>query len=165
MEPTLSDRDGTPPCERVLVSIAASRPVSWFYVNVAPMLDRALLRLTGGRLTTVGRHRVGYLRVIGAKSGIRRVTPLVYTLDGDRVILVASRGGDSRHPAWYRNLVANPRVTFSIDGKERAYRARELGGQERQEAWRRAVRRYPGYAIYQRRAGRRTIPLFLLDPA
>ena len=138
--------------------------MSWFYVNVAPSLDRALLRLTGGRLTTGGRHRVGFLRVKGARSGIERVTPLVYTLDGARIVLVASRGGDSKHPAWYRNLVANPEVRFSIDGDERAYRARELEGEERERAWRLAVRRYGGYAVYQRRAGARQIPVMALEP-
>src|ERR1044072_7398117 len=78
--------------DRVLVPVAASRPASWFYVNVAPMLDRALLRLTRGRLSTVGRHRVGDLRVTGAKTGLERLTPLLYTPDGERIILVASRG-------------------------------------------------------------------------
>lgn len=150
--------------DRVLAPIAASRPVSWFYVNVAPSLDRGLLRLTGGRWTTGGRHRVGFLSVRGAKSGLERVTPLLYTLDGERVVVVASRGGDVKHPAWYRNVIANPDVRFSIDGVDRSYCARELAGEERERTWELAVRRYPGYAIYQRRAGARRIPVLVLDP-
>jgi deazaflavin-dependent oxidoreductase (nitroreductase family) len=150
--------------DRVLAPIAASRPASWFYVNVAPSLDRALLRLTNGRWTTGGRHRVGFLHVRGAKSGIERTTPLLYTLDGERVILIASRGGDVKHPAWYRNVIANPDVRFSIEGTERRYRAGELEGGERERAWELAVRRYGGYAVYQRRAGARRIPVLALEP-
>jgi deazaflavin-dependent oxidoreductase (nitroreductase family) len=160
----MSGEGSNPRIDRILTPIASSRPVSWFYVNVAPAIDRALLRLTGGRLTTGGRRRVGFLRVKGSKTGLERVTPLVYTLDGEKIVLVASRGGDSRHPSWYRNLVANPEVSFSIDGNERTYRARELEGPQRERAWQLAVRRYGGYAVYQRRAGERRIPVMLLEP-
>ncbi len=160
----MSEEGSSSLVDRIITPIASSKPASWFYVNVAPSLDRALLRLTGGRLTSGGRHRVGFLRVTGARSGIERVTPLVYTLDGEKVVLVASRGGDTKHPAWYRNLVANPGVRFSIDGDEHAYWARELEGQERERAWELAVRRYGGYAVYQRRAGGRRIPVMLLEP-
>src|SRR5919204_4605806 len=117
--------------ERIAIPLVASRPGSWFYVNVAPYLDRALLLLTDGRWTTAGRGRVGFLKVRGAKSGIERVTPLVWTSHGDNVLLVASRGGDVKHPAWYRNVVANPDVAFSADGVERRYRARTATAAER----------------------------------
>jgi deazaflavin-dependent oxidoreductase (nitroreductase family) len=160
----MREKGSNPRVDRILTGIAASRPVSWFYVNVAPTLDRALLRLAGGRLTTGGRHRVGYLRVRGAKTRMERVTPLMYTFDGEKIVLVASRGGDTRHPSWYRNLIANPEVRFSIDGDERAYRAREMEGPERERAWQLAVRRYGGYATYQRRAGGRRIPVMVLEP-
>lgn len=160
----MSGEGSNPIVDRVVARVASTRPVAWFYVNIAPPLDRALLRLTGGRITTGGRHRVGFLRVKGAKSGLERVTPLVYTLDGERIILVASRGGDVKHPAWFRNLIANPVVRFSIDGDECAYRCRELDGQERERAWELAVKRYGGYAVYQRRAGERRIPVLVLEP-
>ena len=111
--------------ERVAIPLIASRAGSWFYVNLAPHMDRALLRRTGGRWTTAGRGRVGFLKVRGARTGVERVTPLVWTADGDNVLLVASRGGDVKHPAWYRNVVANPEVRFSADGVERSYRARD----------------------------------------
>jgi deazaflavin-dependent oxidoreductase (nitroreductase family) len=150
--------------ERVAVPLVASRPGSWFYVNVAPYLDRALLRLTDGRWTTAGRGRVGFLKVRGARSGAERVTPLVWTADGEDVLLVASRGGDVKHPAWYRNVVANPAVRFSKDGDERAYRARTATTDERPRMWELVNRRYPGYAVYQRRAGTREIPIVVLEP-
>lgn len=150
--------------ERAAIPLISSRPGSWFYIHVAPHLDRGLLRLTGGRLTTAGRGRVGFLKVRGARSGVERITPLVWTADGEDVLLVASRGGDTRHPAWYRNLVANPDVRFSIDGVERGYLARTAAGAERPRLWQLANRRYPGYAVYQRRAGAREIPIVVLEP-
>jgi deazaflavin-dependent oxidoreductase (nitroreductase family) len=151
--------------ERVAVPLVASRPGSWFYVNVAPHLDRGLLRLTGGRWTTAGRGRVGFLKVRGARTGAERVTPLVWTADGDSVLLVASRGGDVKHPAWYRNVVANPGVRFSKDGDERSYRARTATADERSRMWKLCTHRYPGYDVYQRRAGSREIPIVVLEPA
>jgi deazaflavin-dependent oxidoreductase (nitroreductase family) len=150
--------------ERIAVPLVSSRPGSWFYVNVAPHLDRGLLRLTNGRWTTAGRRRVGFLKVRGARTGRERVTPLVWTVDGDKVLLVASRGGDIKHPAWYRNVVANPDVRFSADGVERSYRARDATADERPRMWELVNRRYPGYAVYQRRAGAREIPIVVLEP-
>jgi len=150
--------------ERLAEKFAASRPGGWFYVNAAPVIDRRLIKLTGGRFTTGGRHRVGMLRVRGAKSGQLRETPLVFARDGDNVIVVASRGGDVKHPAWYRNVVANPDVTFAIKGTEREYRAHTAEGAERERAWFIANERYAGYAVYQKRAGDRVIPVVVLEP-
>jgi deazaflavin-dependent oxidoreductase (nitroreductase family) len=150
--------------ERAAIPLISSRPGSWFYVYVAPHLDRALLKVTGGRFTTAGRGRVGFLRVRGARTGVERITPLVWTAEGENVLLVASRGGDVKHPAWYRNLLANPEVGFSIDGTERQYRARIATAVERPRLWELVNRRYPGYAVYQRRAGEREIPIMVLEP-
>lgn len=151
--------------ERVAEPLVASRPGAWWYVNVAPVIDRPLLRVSGGRFSSAGFGRVGLLRVRGAKSGQLRETPLVYARDGERILLVASRGGDVKHPAWFRNLMANPDVTFEAGGEERSYRARRLEGEEREEAWWIACERYSGYRVYQRRAGNREIPVVALEPA
>src|SRR4051794_8666391 len=151
--------------ERVAIPAISSRAGSWFYVHVAPHLDRGLFRLTGGKLTTAGRGRVGFLKVRGAKTGQERITPLVFTRDGENVLLVASRGGDVKHPAWYRNVVANPDVRFSKDGEERSYRARTATTEERPRMWDLVNRRYAGYAVYQKRAGAREIPVVVLEPA
>jgi deazaflavin-dependent oxidoreductase (nitroreductase family) len=150
--------------ERLAIPLVSSRPGSWFYVHVAPHLDRGLLRLTGGRVTTAGRGRVGFLVCRGARTGVERTTPLVWTRDGENVLLVASRGGDPGHPAWYRNVVANPDVTFSIDGEERSYQARTATAAERSRMWELVNRRYPGYAVYERRAAPREIPIVVLEP-
>jgi deazaflavin-dependent oxidoreductase (nitroreductase family) len=151
--------------ERVGEAISASRPGAWFWVNAAPHVDRGLMRLSGGRLTTAGVSRIGLLRVKGAKTGALRETPLLYTRDGGRIIVIASRGGDVKHPAWYRNLVANPEVGFVIRGQERPYTARTLEGAEREGAWELACDKYAGYSVYQRRAAGRQIPVVALEPA
>jgi deazaflavin-dependent oxidoreductase (nitroreductase family) len=153
-----------PLMERIAEPIAASRAGAYFYVNIAPPIDRRLIRWTNGKLTTGGFGRVGMLRVKGARSGVERQTPLVYTRDGENVLVIASRGGDVKHPAWYRNIVANPDVTFAINGDERSYRAREATAEERPRLWDLVTRRYSGYAAYQRRAGDREIPVVVLEP-
>lgn len=151
--------------ERIAEAIVASRPGSWWFVNVAPFIDRPLLRLTNGRFSSAGLRRVGLLRVKGAKSGTLRETPLVFTRDGNDVLLVASRGGDVKHPAWYRNVVANPDVTFAAGDKEQPYRARTVEpGPERERAWYLVCERYAGYRVYQQRAGGRLIPVVRLEP-
>lgn len=150
--------------ERIVTPIASSRPGSWFFVNLAPYVDRPLMKLTGGRLSSGGIGRVGILKVKGAKSGLPRETPLAYTKDGETILLVASRGGDVKHPAWYRNIVANPEVGFDKDGEERRYLARELSGAERERAWKLVNRTYAGFAVYQKRAGPRLIPVLALEP-
>lgn len=166
-EPPLTDSDGEPPrtaFERAASAAVASRPGAWYFVNLAPHVDRVLLRLTGGRLTSGGIGRVGVLSVRGAKSGVERNTPLVFTRDGDDVLLVASRGGDVKHPAWYHNVVANPDVRFSIGNEDKPYRAHTAAPEERPRVWRLVNRTYAGYEVYQRRAGEREIPVVVLEP-
>ena len=150
--------------ERIVEKFASSRLGGWWYVHPAPAIDRRLFPLTGGRMTTGGRGRVGLLKVRGAKSGQLRETPLVFARDGEKVILVASRGGDVKNPAWYHNIVANPDVTFTIEGTEREYVAHTAEGAERERAWFLANERYAGYAVYQRRTEGRVIPVVVLDP-
>ena len=168
MEQSANDGGLTPrkrtPVERLMEKFASSRAGGYWYVNLAPPIDRRLFPLTGGRLTTGGRGRVGLLKVRGAKSGQVRETPLVFARDGDKVILVASRGGDVKNPAWYHNVVANPDVTFTIKGAEREYIAHTAEGAERERAWFLANERYAGYAVYQRRTQGRVIPVVVLEP-
>jgi deazaflavin-dependent oxidoreductase (nitroreductase family) len=145
-----------------IARVVASRPITWLYLNVFPYIDRVLLRLSRGHISVTLGQPMGLLTTIGAKSGQPRTTPLFYTVDGDTIILIASNGGQPRHPAWCYNLRANPEVTFLHGGTERTYVAREVTGDEREALWRKAARRYPGYNVYQRRAGGREIPVFLL---
>jgi len=90
--------------------------------------------------------------------------PLLYLADGDRLILVASNGGSPHHPAWYYNLKAHPQVQVAIRGQRRTYLAHEASVEERALWWSRVVDLFRGYASYQERTTRRTIPLVVLIP-
>lgn len=102
------------------------------------------------------------LEHVGAKSGTRRTSPLAYVSDGDDVILVASKGGYPKHPAWFHNLKANPETTVQIGRERRAVRARVATAAEHERLWPKAVATYSGYADYQKRT-QRQIPLVILE--
>jgi deazaflavin-dependent oxidoreductase (nitroreductase family) len=124
----------------------------------------ALFRLTGGR---IGGKAFGapvlLLTARGRKTGRDRTTPLLYLQDGDRLVIVASKGGAPRHPAWFLNLAANPEVTVER-GRERVpVRAREADDDERARYWPQIVAMYAGYEKYQQKTSRR-IPLVVLEP-
>jgi deazaflavin-dependent oxidoreductase (nitroreductase family) len=100
---------------------------------------------------------------IGAKSGAERVNPLVYFPDGDRMVIVASKGGAPSNPDWYYNLKANPTITVEVGTRKFPVTAAELTGPERDKLWDRIVERMPGFGDYQRNTSR-TIPLVALTP-
>jgi deazaflavin-dependent oxidoreductase (nitroreductase family) len=100
---------------------------------------------------------------VGAKSGKRRTSPLAYLEDGENVVIVASKGGSPRHPAWFHNLRANPETTVQVGSRRIAVRARVATAQERSRLWPKVVALYRGYEAYQRRTGRE-IPLVILAP-
>jgi deazaflavin-dependent oxidoreductase (nitroreductase family) len=104
------------------------------------------------------------LITIGARSGEPRTTPLVYLPDRQRIVLIASNGGNPNNPAWYYNLKKNPRAKVLIAGHEAEYIAHEASGQEREQLWRRAAQMYAGYDTYQARANQRIIPVVILSP-
>src|SRR6266581_1895164 len=84
-------------------------------------------------------------------------------IDGDRVVLVASKGGDDRDPDWYRNLMAHPEIELTVAGRRRPMQARRASPDEKAELWPRVVAAYPGYSGYQRRT-ERDIPLVICEP-
>src|SRR5947209_20244971 len=110
---------------RVLTPVIASKPGSWFYLNVANPIDKRLLPATNGRLSLSIGQPVLCLEHIGAKSGQVRRTPLLYFADGDDLVVVASATGRPKHPGWYHNLRANPSVkVFAPRGLTGEYVAR-----------------------------------------
>jgi deazaflavin-dependent oxidoreductase (nitroreductase family) len=126
---------------------------------------RTILKLSGGRLLRkpFGMQAVE-LHTVGRKSGQRRTVFLTAPiLERDRVVLIASKGGDDRHPDWYRNLVANPDVEITIDGDTRPMRARTASAEEKQALWPDVVAAYKGYDGYQRRTDR-DIPVVICEP-
>lgn len=151
--------------ERVLEDFARSKVGGWYFVNVAMRVDRVLLPLTRGRVSSAPGQQVLLLETVGAKSGERRRTPLVYVTDDGHIVLIASKAGATRHPAWFHNLRANPRVKVLAPGRSGEYNAREAEGEERERLWREACDYYAGYDTYQDRAGSRRIPVVVLEPA
>jgi F420H(2)-dependent quinone reductase len=101
---------------------------------------------------------------VGRKSGKRRTHPLLCGEDGDNLVLIASKGGVDRHPAWYHNLKASPETTAWWKGEKRRVRARDASGAERDRLWRMMADAYPDYESYQRRTDRQ-IPVVVLEPA
>jgi deazaflavin-dependent oxidoreductase (nitroreductase family) len=126
---------------------------------------RLILRVTGGRVlrSAFGMPAVE-LHTVGRKSGRPRSTMLTApVVDGERIVLVASKGGDDRDPDWYANLVARPDVEVTVDGRRRPMRARQATPEEKAELWPRIVASYKGYAGYQKRT-RRDIPVVICEP-
>ena len=100
---------------------------------------------------------------VGAKSGVRRTSPLVYAEDGDDIVLVASKGGYPKNPAWFHNLKAHPETEVQIGTERRPVRAHVTTEEERRRLWPKVVEVYSGYEDYQKRTDRK-IPLIVLEP-
>jgi deazaflavin-dependent oxidoreductase (nitroreductase family) len=99
----------------------------------------------------------------GAKSGSIRKTPLMRVEHDGSYAVVASQGGAPKHPVWYHNIKADPRVELQDGPVKRDFTAREVTGAERDEWWDRGVSAYPPYAEYQEKTDR-VIPVFVLEP-
>jgi deazaflavin-dependent oxidoreductase (nitroreductase family) len=138
----------------------------WPITRRAMGLHTFIYRASGGR---VGHRLPGVpapmllLDHVGAKSGKKRTSPLVYGKDGPNVILVASKGGFPKNPAWFHNLKANPDTTVQIGTEKRQVHARVATAAERDRLWKLMVGVYSGYDDYQGRTDRQ-IPLVVLEP-
>jgi F420H(2)-dependent quinone reductase len=145
------------------------------YLGLADRSWPLLRRLMGGHAAVYratngvighrfpGSPAVLLLDHVGAKSGKRRTSPLVYAIDGENVILVASKGGYPKNPAWFHNLMANPDTRIQIGSSHRDVHARVAEPAERERLWPKVVDVYGGYEDYQRRTDRE-IPLVILEP-
>ncbi|WP_410874945.1 nitroreductase/quinone reductase family protein [Nocardia sp. A7] len=135
-------------------------------LKITNTVHRTLLTLTGGR---IGNSIFGMpslqLTTIGRKSGEpRKVMLTAPIIEGDTIVIVASRAGDPTHPAWFLNLRENPNVEVSLrNGPERPMTARVATPDERASLWPRVTTAYKGYAGYQTKTTRE-IPLVLLTP-
>lgn len=102
------------------------------------------------------------LTSIGARTGLPRVIPLVYTRDGDNIVIIASKGAEPTNPDWYHNLVAHPEVTVELGPEQFQARARVTEGQERRRLYDAMAAEMPFFAEYERKTVR-TIPLIVLE--
>ena len=129
-------------------------------------LHRTLYTASGGRIGGSGYGMpVVILTTTGRKSGEPRTVMLTAPVeDGDRVVIVASYGGDDRHPAWFLNLRENPDVEVTLRNQKRRMRAHVANAEERAELWPRVTKDHANYAGYQKRTDRE-IPLVVLEPA
>lgn len=133
--------------------------------RLTPSEQVARYEATDGREggTLEGRPVV-ILTTVGAKSGELRKTPVMRIVDGDNYLAVASAGGATSHPAWHRNLVANPDVWLQDGATVHRLRAREAHDSEKSRLWGVAERFWPHFPQYRASAGDREIPVIVLEP-
>ena len=130
-------------------------------------IHKGLLKISGGRIGwKTGGMPVVELTTTGRKSGQRHTVMLTSPVqEGDAIVIVASRGGDDHHPAWFLNLRDHPDVDVVVGGKpKQAMRARVATAEERARLWPKVTSAYKGYGNYQTKT-KREIPLVLLEPA
>ena len=120
--------------------------------------------LTGGKaFNTLNGYEVCFVTMTGAKTGKKRLVPLLHLPHGDEIMLVASQTGRPENPAWYANLRKNPHVEVRYRGRSSAFRAREVGDAAREQLWPVCEQLYPDFKHYRARTTR-DIPIFLCEP-
>lgn len=130
-----------------------SRTQTWLYMKTDGKVAGKFLKGAAVALVTT----------IGRKSAEPRVVPLLYLRESDRVVLVASQGGSAKHPLWYLNLQANPKVTIQIRDEVLNLTARDATEQERAEYWPKLVAMYSSFDDYQSWTDR-VLPVVICDP-
>ena len=121
-------------------------------------------RETGGAVGHIWREgsTILLLTTTGRKSGEKRTSPLIYAKDGDRYVVVASKGGAPEHPGWYENLAKTPEVELQVKDEVFRARARTVHGEERERLWQKANQVWPHYDEYAKRTARE-IPVVVLE--
>jgi deazaflavin-dependent oxidoreductase (nitroreductase family) len=159
--------DRANPLQRILRRFAASGPGSWLFARVLHHIDRPVHRLTRGRYmfsSLVSGLPVVMLTTTGARSGQRRTAPVLGIPTEGSVAIIASNYGREHNPAWYYNLRSHPDAEVVIHGQRGRVRATEATDDRRAHIWQDALRMYPGFDQYERRAAHRHIAVFVLDP-
>ncbi len=143
--------------------------------KVAPVMNKRMMRvftalnvfvyrLTGGRLmNSMMGTPICLVTMTGAKSGRKRIIPLMYNPHGGDVILVASLGGAPQNPLWYYNLLAHPEIEIQVGPVKRRMRCRQASSDEKAALWPEIVANFPSYGAYQRRTDR-DIPVMICSP-
>ncbi|HAV77485.1 MAG TPA: hypothetical protein DCX53_09030 [Anaerolineae bacterium] len=151
---------------RLIHKIAMVRPVTAFFAVTLHRIDGAAMKISGGKFTVsqLAGWTIIQLTTIGAKTGKKRMIPLIAALDEDKIGLIASSFGRMHNPGWYYNLKANPECFVELKGKTGVYIARETDGAEYEKFWRIGTSVFAGYEKYKVRAAHRRIPVMVLEP-
>jgi deazaflavin-dependent oxidoreductase (nitroreductase family) len=155
------------PFHRGLRRFAASGPGSWLLSRALHPLDRVTFRLTKGRhlaSSLMSALPVAMVTTTGARSGQRRTVPLLAMPTQDGLAIIGSNYGKPKHPAWRHNLRADPEGEVDVEGDRWTFRAAELEDERRERVWQEALRTYPGFIAYAKRAAPRRISVFILEP-
>ena len=151
--------------KRIIQRLFMTRPFAWLGLHVIAHIDPILMRLSKGRVYISG--GMGLLSILltttGAKSGQSRQATLLAFEDGDDLFVIASRGGNPRHPGWYHNLKANRHATVVWGGREETRIAHEASSPERERLWQKAMSIFPTFDRYQERTGGRRVPVIVLQ--
>ncbi|HLM74956.1 MAG TPA: nitroreductase family deazaflavin-dependent oxidoreductase [Polyangiaceae bacterium] len=123
-------------------------------------------RETGGEVGHIWREgsTILLLTTTGRKTGEKRTVPLIYAADGDRFVIIASKGGAPEDPGWYQNIEKTPEVELQVKDEVFRARARKAEGEERERLWRKANEVWPHYDEYATRTTRE-IPVIVLERA
>jgi proline iminopeptidase len=121
-------------------------------------------RETGGEVGHIWREgsTILLLTTTGRKTGEKRTAPLIYVRDGDRYVIVASKGGAPEHPGWYQNIEKTPEVELQVKDEVFRAHARTVKGEERERLWRKANEVWPQYDAYAKKTNRE-IPVIVLE--
>ena len=141
----------------------------WFAAvarRVGPPLDRALYRLSKGKVLSTGPPVLPtlLLTTTGSRTGKPRTVPLLYVRDGPRIIVAGSNWGQRDHPAWSTNLLVDPRARVQIGPDRMECLARAASLEERERLWPQLDGIWPAYDTYRQRSGRE-LRVFVLEPA
>jgi deazaflavin-dependent oxidoreductase (nitroreductase family) len=157
-------RPGNSLGHRIVARIASTALGITVIRRVGPRIDPTLIRLTGGRLSSVTPFPALLLGHTGARTGVTRTTPVVYFTDAGRVIVIASNFGAPNNPAWYHNIKANPEVTLLGRGFRGSFLAEEVIGSQRDRLFHLAADGSSPYRHYQQSAATRPIAVIAFRP-
>jgi deazaflavin-dependent oxidoreductase (nitroreductase family) len=138
--------------------------LGWRCAKVHVAVYRRTRGRIGGNLPGFPDAHIVLVDHVGAKTGIRRSSPLMFHEEDGVVAVVASKAGQPTHPAWFHNLLAHPETTIQIGGEVRPVRACVASDEERARLWPKLTAFYPGYDFFEMLAQGRTIPVVLLSP-
>lgn len=164
-EPLTYDRANA--AQRFVRRFASSGPGSWVFARVAHRLDKPIYSATDGRHTAaswLAGLPILMLTTTGAKSGKRRTVPVVGLPTDEGMAVIASNYGQEHHPAWFHNLRKDPNAEVGMDERAWKVKAVEVEGERRVRVWEQALKVYPGYSTYEKRAAHRLIHVFVLEP-